>query len=396
MLYLSDLDPNYQIKGSRDPLGFQSIWQKLGRNIIEHLSTVSSNLLDFRVMSYAYYLYDGDTSSNDFIDFFMRWEQACAYARECHDIDGGYNGKNFVSKKVRDSKNSSYSVSNSAADSILSNQKAYGIYGKYNRPFKEIGVNNKESFKTTMMSSFDKLKDKENNLIGKKIRAIAQKIQSNKFVKVSKKDLNKIAILLESNSKIESEFYEKYVLKGNKKHLQNQLHQLLEKNKGLLKKEFHFRTYINKLISTKTISDNLMTTLKKIIQTENVLIVYANIFRHIQSRSSWTMEEICKEEIVKNIPELKYEFKDQEIKKMAELTKNRIKRELINKVIEINNKVCVDRNNPPWLIRNDNKVEVHYQDGKWEMQEWGNIEEYYENNYFLAAYVSLYKQIKSI
>ena len=57
MFYFSEQDPNFRIKGSRDPLGFQTIWQSLGRTVIKYLSTVSSNLKDFQVLSYAWYFY---------------------------------------------------------------------------------------------------------------------------------------------------------------------------------------------------------------------------------------------------------------------------------------------------------------------------------------------------
>ena len=36
MFFLTQQDPNFRIKGSRDPLGFQTIWQSLGRNVIKY------------------------------------------------------------------------------------------------------------------------------------------------------------------------------------------------------------------------------------------------------------------------------------------------------------------------------------------------------------------------
>lgn len=44
MYFISEVDPNYRIKGSIDPLGFQSIWSAVGHKAIKHLSTVSVNL----------------------------------------------------------------------------------------------------------------------------------------------------------------------------------------------------------------------------------------------------------------------------------------------------------------------------------------------------------------
>ena len=72
---LGQLDPNFRIKGSRDPLGFQPIWQSLGRNVIKYLSTVSNNIRDFQVLSYAWYFF-GDRNPDEFMRFFYKFEQA--------------------------------------------------------------------------------------------------------------------------------------------------------------------------------------------------------------------------------------------------------------------------------------------------------------------------------
>ena len=41
MFFITEPNINFRIKGSRDSLGFQPIWQKLGRKVIKDLSTVS-------------------------------------------------------------------------------------------------------------------------------------------------------------------------------------------------------------------------------------------------------------------------------------------------------------------------------------------------------------------
>jgi hypothetical protein len=69
MFFFTEQDPNYRIKGSRDPLGFQPIWQSLGRTVVKYLSTVSNNLKDFQVLSYVWYFY-GDRDPKEFLSFF--------------------------------------------------------------------------------------------------------------------------------------------------------------------------------------------------------------------------------------------------------------------------------------------------------------------------------------
>ena len=56
MYFLTEKDPNYSVKGSRDPLGFQVIWQAAGRRLIPYLSTVSITVMDFQILSIAFAL----------------------------------------------------------------------------------------------------------------------------------------------------------------------------------------------------------------------------------------------------------------------------------------------------------------------------------------------------
>ena len=59
-----------------------------------------------------------------------------------------------------------FSFSNQAKDSLLSNQKSYGIFGKYNRPFTEMRIKEQTDFREIMEASlrekvdFDEFKTK--------------------------------------------------------------------------------------------------------------------------------------------------------------------------------------------------------------------------------------------
>ena len=119
--YFTEQDPDYAIKGSRDPLGLQVIWQKEAKKLIPYLSTVSGNLHDFQILCLAYFLY-GKPADSDFPKFFLRFEQVMAYVRFSFFEDSGFNGINRVRKKIADS--NKVSISNKTGDEILSNQRA--------------------------------------------------------------------------------------------------------------------------------------------------------------------------------------------------------------------------------------------------------------------------------
>ena len=82
MYFITEQDPNYSIKGSRDPLGFQVVWQAAGRKLIPHLSTVSNNIKDFQILSLSYALKKRlSIEDKQFESFFLRFEQMMAYTR---------------------------------------------------------------------------------------------------------------------------------------------------------------------------------------------------------------------------------------------------------------------------------------------------------------------------
>jgi len=53
---LSELDSRAAVKGSRDPLGIQRIWTRLGRHVVGNLTTVSDSVRDFTTLLLGYYL----------------------------------------------------------------------------------------------------------------------------------------------------------------------------------------------------------------------------------------------------------------------------------------------------------------------------------------------------
>lgn len=53
--FLTDLDSRAAVKGSRDPLGIQSIWTRLGRHVVGNLTTVTNSVRDFTTTLLGYY-----------------------------------------------------------------------------------------------------------------------------------------------------------------------------------------------------------------------------------------------------------------------------------------------------------------------------------------------------
>jgi hypothetical protein len=204
--YFTKEDPDYSIKGSRDPLGFQVLWQHQGRKLIPYLSTVSINLHDFQILCLAYHLYKREPD-NAFARFFLRFEQLMAYVRfDPSALNNGFNGIDKIRKKINES--SKVSISNSVEDEILSNQRAYGIWGKYNRPFHDIKFTKQDSFHSVFTEKMESLPEKDAAL------KIINKILNNQNTP-TRIDVTELSCLkpLLNFTKNEKSFYKDMILK---------------------------------------------------------------------------------------------------------------------------------------------------------------------------------------
>lgn len=141
MPFLTDLDSRAAIKGSRDPLGVQSIWTRMGRHVVGNLTTVSTSVRDFTVTMLGYYFAERvaeETAVSDDLNVFLRWEQLAAYARGGGNNDWAFRG----TERTKKNWNSPDRVRLGAdpGSFILSDQKTYGLWGLYSVPSRSSGL----------------------------------------------------------------------------------------------------------------------------------------------------------------------------------------------------------------------------------------------------------------
>src|SRR5436190_18237187 len=82
--FFTELDPQAAVKGSRDPLGVQPIWARLGRHVVGNLTTVTQSIRGFTTVIFGYYFAERVANEEDGdgdLAVFLRWEQLAAYAR---------------------------------------------------------------------------------------------------------------------------------------------------------------------------------------------------------------------------------------------------------------------------------------------------------------------------
>ena len=81
MHFLTDLDPNERVKGSRDPLGIQSVWSRFARLVIGGITSQTAVLDDFRILVVGSWLLDQLDEKVPDAAAFVCWEQLASYAR---------------------------------------------------------------------------------------------------------------------------------------------------------------------------------------------------------------------------------------------------------------------------------------------------------------------------
>ncbi len=388
MYFFTEQDPNYRIQGSRDPLGFQVIWQRIGRQLIKYLSTVSSNIRDFQTLSYAKYLY-GDRNPKGFNEFFLKFEQVCAYARGIYlsDLNDGFNGIEFINNNKN---NDPYSISLNPKDTILSNQRVYGILGKYNRPYSEIYIDKAPEFPDVMNDALNK-SDKNN------ITTICDNLMLNKQLTIKKEQLIPIANILRTLTKAEQSLYRDYILKvkNDKDHIQNQLYEYMINNTKIIENDnLDFYSFTNG-IRYGSKNSRLSEVLEEIQHTDKILSTHLAVFRTLQSEPSWTYKEIKNHTFLSDIPtSVDYSFpNDTEINELNLILNRSDTIEKVKFLVERNARICKARNNSPWIQHEKNKFKVYYSDGA---QSYDHYDRDNNNafDYFLGSYYKLFKQIE--
>ncbi len=130
--FLTVLDPRDRTTGSRDPLGIQSLWTRLGRAVIGNLTTQTTSWQDFITTMVGYWLIEVAREEKldvQPIEIFLKWEQLAAYVRVSRGSDDRIRGIERVRRRLED--NQEVQLSAAPSHQLLSNQRIYGLWGIY-------------------------------------------------------------------------------------------------------------------------------------------------------------------------------------------------------------------------------------------------------------------------
>lgn len=142
MPFLTAVDSRAKIKGSRDPLGIQPIWTRLGRKVVGNLTTVSTSVRDFTVLMWGLWLIERAQAQGWHgreADLFLRWEQLADYVRRHVNKEPGIRGIDRVDRNLA-ATGGRVTLSAQADHQILSDQLTYGLWGLYTGPARVSGL----------------------------------------------------------------------------------------------------------------------------------------------------------------------------------------------------------------------------------------------------------------
>lgn len=430
MGFLTLLDKRAQIKGSRDPLGVQSIWIGFGREIIGNLTNASNSVLSFKTLLLGYYFIaqakeKGIESSP--VSVFLKWEQLVAYSRYIINRDQSFRGIEKVSQKVAEDK-SQLTISDSKDSQILSNQQVYGVWGLFSVSSLNSGLIEmspprlKDYTKEFIESEYiNKLVKKNENFLEKILKILTSKrteISTDK----SKNLLEEIASLFTSKFSLhEKEFFRAALIFRNKTIPDSTLGRqaLLAKILGEAHAKTEFvlsRSSMLNLVdrAQKLTTDHGLTqSLKDICICESVLAPGEALFDYMMSSNDQQINSLTKnvhEEWGSGVPNISSsDFKKLEEKltsytgnkdlaalwvKLSEMLANGKYEDAINLLIEINATVMNFRGSSgAWISIDDDRLKVKSFDQGEGLRSKEDLPDLWKNPYFIGSFYTIMKEL---
>lgn len=224
--FLTLLDPRAKIKGSRDPLGLQIFWTKLGRRVVKNLTTVTTSLRGFTVLLLGLYFAERAVAErkippNRLVELFLKFEQLAAYSRVASQTarDNNYTedeirGVQRVKKNLLDKR---VWISADSKSQILANQKTYGLWGLYMVAARNSQLVESESLQLTpetrtfVLAEYDNQKRLTKN-DGEQIIDFLCTDQWFEPMGRDAKFARKLAVLFDGITPLEKKFYKKHIL----------------------------------------------------------------------------------------------------------------------------------------------------------------------------------------
>jgi len=408
MVFLSLLDERLKPKGSRDPLGFEQVWTKYGRQVVGNLTTITNSLENFAAallgFNWANEL-NKDISDNDehklISATFLKYEQLAAYLRH-ENKSGSIMGITRVKERMGDIERNSFDLGTSSNETILSDQVGYGLWGFYSSASRDSGL-----------------------IYGNKRRLTPKGLQIVELIE-SKLDKAKLIKLIEQSSVTLVEVKElssQYMAALNDKEVAQQLIQALMKGKSrsldissqyelwLKTQQIYSQQGVNGLDSKNMgnfisqlklldLSDELNSSLSNIENIERVLVALNHVFHYCRTNDGKNIDEINQLLLAQNyqfeylpihLPPLEVQNKDK-IQQVLNSLRSYDYISVIEQLADLNKKVMSERQGAPWIEVDSKKlIKVRMKQEKFRLFKQADLQEHWDYDYFLGSFLDISK-----
>jgi len=401
------MDDRMKPKGSRDPLGFELIWSKLGRNIIGNLTTITGSSESFATALLGFYWANelvGEYTSDDRMirvrDIFLSFEQLAAYMRK---VEGSNSvmGVNRVNRRLGDESLKKFVLGKGSEAQILSNQVSYGLWGLYSSAMRDTGLVEGEARIATAA--------------GKKIAmAIEEKLDKDLFLSlitkddVKRSDIEKNSASLMaaiSNDEVQRILIEALLQGASDENLclQQELWtntcKLMQKGVFNGEQPVSVALFIDSL-KREEISSRLHKSLTDIEAVERLLVTMNNIFHFCRSKSGESVSGV-----VEAIEKQQYDFsvldydldgvefpRKEATLKPIEYLKAGNYHGAVEAIFSLNKAVMKDRGGAAWVSAVDEVLDVVVKTESSDLKTAVKLSEDWDYDYFVGSYLRMVKK----
>jgi len=424
--FLTQIDPRAKIKGSRDPLGLQPIWSRLGRRLVRNLTTVTTSLRGFTTLLLGLYIAecvteDAPAAEDEFLAAFLKFEQLAAYSRVAlsQQSDGAYsvyseddeNAIRGIRRVVRNLNETRGKVGISAnfAEQILANQKTYGLWGLYSVAARNSGCLEAGSARLTAptrdfieMNYRSRLQSTDHN-------ADVFKLFKNDFAFEPKGKHTKLArnlaeLLSPRVTAIEREFYYMHLIMCASEHADDIQERLWKQFRKLNPGSLSYTELVRVIDQSHADGDEVLYEhLDHIRATEAVIAPASRLFGFLLAQDGQSIDSIAQDIRASWGDALRHIQVDQLITALSVLgdgidavTRERMHRlakslnsgkygETIELLLEQNRAVMQERGGNAWVILKDGRIDVRMSAEAGNLPPARDIPTLWMHNYFLNS-----------
>ena len=373
--FLTLPDPRVKPSGSRDPLGFQTIWVKLGRELVgENLTTITSSIDNFIIALLACHYAFKEENEAKKMEIFFKVEQLGAYFRIAANHKNSIMGitqaeKNYKANKIK--------LGSDSEAQIFGNQKTSGLWGYYSSALMMTGLINKDK---------DTVEENGMRIINK----VINKFSLDEFLNSTSLDIDVIEANAEKFIQVLGTVYKDMVDQVLKK----SEFDIYDKAKSFFELNEDDNSYKNFYIwMKKSYSDEPLTQkLYEIKKVDKALWVAGKVFEFCRTQKGKTVDKVVDDIAKSPLSKIRLAQSNLKIKKFIDFWNSEQYDKAVRELIDIHSKAMKNRSSVKWVsLQNDDKLKVTVS-SKMSLPELVKTIPW-QYNYFLHSYLSVAYQV---